>query len=59
MAPSSFLRRGSEEWGVDPFSLYPVTEHMGMAQSCTRGGSDWTLEAFFYWEDGQTLEQAS
>lgn len=32
--------------------------HVGMAQSCTKGGLDWTLENFdLPKEFGQTLEQ--
>ena len=42
----SFLRRGSGEGGAERFSLGsrdPVTGRVGMAQSCIRGGLDWTL----------------
>ena len=39
----SFLRRGSGEGGADLFSRYPVTGCVGMVQSCTKGGLDWTL----------------
>lgn len=33
--------------------------NMGMAQSCSRGSSDWTLGKNVYHEGGQILEWAS
>lgn len=56
---SSFLRKGSGEGGTKFFSEYPVTGHVGIAQSCT--GEVWTgpCEAFLYHECGQTAEQFS
>lgn len=38
IALHSFLRRESRGGNVDP-----VIGHVGMVQSCARGGSDWTL----------------
>ncbi|KAK4815588.1 hypothetical protein QYF61_004803 [Mycteria americana] len=43
VALCSFLRRGGGEGGAELFSWDPVTGHVGMVQSCARGGSDWTL----------------
>ena len=35
----------------------PVRGHMGMAQSCARGGLDWTLRSIFSLKGGQTLNR--
>lgn len=43
IALCSSLRKGNAEEEVSFFSLEPVTEHTGLAQSCVRGGSDWML----------------
>lgn len=48
---------GREVLSSAPWDL--VIGHMGMIQSCTRGGLNWTLEAFLYLEEDQTLEEAS
>lgn len=34
-----------------------VTAHVGMIQSCARGGSDSILKEWLYQEDGHTLEE--
>jgi len=45
IALCSFLRRGSREGGAELFSLGSRHRHVGMVQSCTRGGLHWTLRS--------------
>lgn len=53
----STLRRGCRErcWAL----LMGTDGRVGMAQSCTRGGSDGHWETFLYCVGGQMLEQVS
>ncbi|KAK4832291.1 hypothetical protein QYF61_021690 [Mycteria americana] len=43
----SFLRRGSEREVLVSSPWYPVIGCVGMVQSCTRGGLDWTLGSIY------------
>lgn len=51
------MRRGNRERYL---ALLPGTSgRMGMAQSCSRGGSNGHWDTFLCQEDDQTLEQAA